>query len=334
MNLLRIIESTLPVELASTLEAHAAQCRVDGWSVETFYVPRRDPKNNGLGVVDIAHDIIWPWLESNPERPHVMVIGDVPIPRSGLNLNPDGHSDTTGAYPCPTYWAGGTPLGWTDTGENSGFPSKPIFEHVAGDYIWDQNILPVSARCAVGILNLFAASKNRAWEFDGPQSTWLCQAYQRYFDGLMRWKQSAIRPKATFGHGSYQAFNQAWLSSTDTNQPCFKNSDGSKALAPFGALYDFKALPPSGTFWYTRHEPVAAVYLSYESYQTLGDATRNINPLMTGSVAAFPVGFEIDMSGWQTKTIGELWQQSATQGRKAWIALYGDPTFKLPSSTQ
>jgi hypothetical protein len=40
------------------------------------------------------------------------------------------------------------------------------------------------------------------------------------------------------------------------------------------------------------------------------------------------------MSGWQTKTIGELWQQSATQGRKAWIALYGDPTFKLPSSTQ
>lgn len=332
MNLLRIIESTLPAATAPALDRHAAIARIDGWNVETVYVPRRDSKNNPRGVVNIAESVIWPWLAKNPERPHVFVVGDVPMPRSGFNLNPDGHSDTTGAYPCPGYWASGDQTGWTDTQNNTGFPSKPVFEHTAGDYVWDQNHLPAPARCAVGILNLTPSVKNARWGFTGPQSTWVEQAYNRYFDALACWKCSITRASQIFAHGHYQAprADTRWLTNTNPEQPVFKTGDEfGRSPGPYGFMYDFKGLPSNGDFWFKREKPVAAVYLTWESYQTDFNASRLQNALLSGSAAVAPVGFEWDMRGALEKTIGELWQQNATQGRTAWIALYGDPTFKF-----
>jgi len=328
--LLRIIESTLPYALRDTLDAHAAAARVDGWNVIDAFASRRDDKNP-RGVVDIAENIIWPAIAAH-ENLHVFAIGDLPIPRSGFALNPDGHPENNGAYPCPTYWASGSQVGWTDTLNNTGFPSKPVFEHAAGDCVWDQDILPASARCAIGILNLTPAAKNKAWGFAGPTSTWVIQAYRRYFDSLLAWKTSAIRPVAPFahGHGLTPTGDQRWLLNTDPAQTVFRNATQPRAFdGPYGYFYDVKGLPTNGDFWFKRRTPVAAVYLEFESYQTDWTSSRLQNALLTGSAAAAPVGFEWNVADWREKTVGELWMQSARQGRRPWISLYGDPTFKL-----
>ena len=338
---LRVIEATLPIEARDALDLHAADLQAAGWKVQDAYVAPSDAKAP-LGAQEIARTVVWPAIRAHGSTwtnvLHVFFIGDLPLPRSGFAQNPDGHHDTSGAYPAPVYYAMPDAV-WTDERDNTAFRSRPLQQNRPGDGRFDQDRRPAGEiRAAIGILNLTPAIKNRSWGYTGSQSLWEAQAYRRYFDALHCWRTGQLKPKHPWGVGSGlgQPSTQ-WLNQTDAQQPTWRSTSspgGFEACTPFGAVYDFKGVPANGTFWFTRTAPVAAVYFTWESYQSDASATRIINPLMTGSVASAPIGFAWSLAGWQTNTLGQLWIQSAAASPNPWVALYGDPTFRLANKTQ
>lgn len=330
MTLLRIIESTLPVSIGDALDLHAANRRAAGWTVDDVFTSRAskdDPEQVGRLAMQIQE-----WA-SGKERPHVFIIGDIPVPRSGIYQNPDGHETTAGAYPCPAYWATVDESLWTD--ELATNPStRPQYRNTKWDGIYDQDRLPASANVAIGVLNLKSGA-NAAWGFDSSRTDWVGDAYLRYFTNLNQWHRGAFFPKTVFGHARMNSANpsESWVGQTDRNQTVWSRSITPRPVdddGPFGAFMDLKGLPNNGTFWTARTKPLAAFYLSYESYQTAFPASRLLNPLMSGSACTAPLGPMWSMAGWQTKTVGELWQQSAIKGASPALALYGDPTFRIP----
>lgn len=331
-SLLRVIDATLPIELRTSLDQHADDAQRAGWLVQDVYVAPSDAKRP-LEVVELAESVIWPAVRAHSNTLHVFLIGNVPLPRSGFAQNPDGHSDTSGAYPAPVYYAMPDST-WTDERDNTGFNSRPLQQNMPGDGRFDQDRRPDGeVRAAIGVLKLSPAVRNKNWGFAGPQSLWEIEAYRRYFDALHQWRTGKVLPKHQWGCGAgIGSPSSMWLRQTSTNQPVWKSTTspvGFETRLPYGAVYDFKGLPNNGVFWFERKVPVAALYLMWESYQTDFNTTRVINPLLSGSVASAPVGYAWIMEGWETKTIGELWKQSAEKSVNPWVALYGDPTFRL-----
>lgn len=327
MTLLRIIESTFPIGCSWFLDRHAATARTEGWSVHTIQWPRNNPKDPQR-FAKLKEEIA---KYRRFDDLHVMLIGDLPLPFSGFQNNPDGHTETTGAYQCPAYYVTDNE-GWTDERNNTGFPSKPAHEHVAGDGVLDQDTLPSSAWAAVGVVNLTPASKNANWPLGPVDSERIIRAYEIYFNHLHKWKTGEYTVKTPLSLTAFNgAYNTTWLNSTDDSQPRFqKYTTLIDDAAPFGIMADFKVIPSNGPVWYKRTKPLAFFYLQWESYQTLWNTTRNQHPLMSGCAACAPVYWMWDMSGWFSKTVGQLWQQSAKQGAQVWISLFGDPTVKLP----
>lgn len=330
MTLLRIIESTLPIGCSWVLDRHAATARLGGWTVHTIQWPRnnpRDPQRFAALKAEIAKYRHFADL-------HVMLIGDLPLPFSGFQNNPDGHPETTGAYQCPAYYVTDNE-GWTDERNNTGYPSRPVHKHVAGDGILDQDKLPSSAWAAVGVVNLTPASRNASWRLGAVDSERVIRAYERYFDHLHKWNTGEYQVKAHCGVTAFnQSYNTNWLNATNPDQPKFNRYNAQfEECTPFGLIADFKVVPPNGTAWYNRTKPLAFFYLQLESYQTLWNTTRNQHPLMSGCAVCAPVYWMWDMSGWLNKTVGQLWQQSAKQGAQVWISLFGDPTVRLPKPT-
>ncbi len=321
MTLLRLIESTLPVSLSDSLDRHAARLRSEGWRVEDrFAVRTKDAAADVRQVKTLIHE----WLAENPARPHVFVIGDLPMPRSGIDQNPDGHENTAGAYPCPAYWVT-SDAGWTDQRSNTR-PVKPTYLNLPGDSVWDQDTIPEAPLAAIGILNLKPGS-SATWLAGTARTWWTHEAYRRWFALNHDWRRGAIEPRTRFGCARNTPNPpEFWLEQTTRDQSLYK-LDTVETGAPFGAFFDTKGLPPNGTFWFQRRQPLAAFYLTYESYQTAYPCSRLVNALMTGSVCAAPLGPLWNLEGWQTKTVGELWQQTARPGQSAALALYGDPTF-------
>jgi chitodextrinase len=349
---LRVIESTLPVALSEALAQHEADLKAEGWKVETIYTSRRDPVKL-FQHVELAQREIWPRVRANTNL-HVFFIGKLPMPRSGYASNPDGHTDTRGAYACTAYYAMPSD-GWTDVLDNTGIAMRPAMINGPGDGKFDQDTAPGNrdefgnelggdALASVGFLDLsFGAPRT----FGSTLSTeeFLIDRYLRYFAQLHRYRTGEWRPKTPVAHMAYDGRPwsdvETWATRTvgTSSYRFFRSYSTSKTQsftveqsASFGLVLDFKVTPSTGTVWTSRSKEWAVFDLYYGSYQVDFGSPRLVNPLLSGALATGCFTWNRwNLDGlFEGATLGEVWRQSVSRSPgNVFRVLYGDPTLVM-----
>ncbi len=105
----------------------------DGWTVIRKNIGRNMP-------VPLVKRIIQKIYYADPANvKSVFVFGHVPVPYSG-DINPDGHPDHLGAWPCDDYYAD-VDSAWTDNTVNDITASRTQNQNIPGDGKFDQNAL-------------------------------------------------------------------------------------------------------------------------------------------------------------------------------------------------
>lgn len=170
-----VIEDVLWTNCSTKVQELAAYMTADNLSVEILRYDSRGKATNG-GVVGyngkvnnsskaaraLAMTNIWPKVNAGVQ--YILMLGELPIPWSGLNQSPDGHGstftydgwrdtqNTAGGYPCPQFY--GTPAPFDSTGWND-IQNAPISLNTqrmnsVGDGRFDTEFLPVRPKAAVG----------------------------------------------------------------------------------------------------------------------------------------------------------------------------------------
>jgi hypothetical protein len=142
-----LVDNTFTSSLSSELAQLTKDLRADGWAVLRSDVGRTASVSSVRNAV-IAH------YNSDPTNVKaVYIIGHVPVPYSG-NINPDGHSEHQGAWPCDGYYGemNGT---WTDNSVNNNAAQRSANRNVPGDGKFDQSTFPSSVELQVGRVDLF-----------------------------------------------------------------------------------------------------------------------------------------------------------------------------------
>lgn len=350
--LLRVVEATLPMALAPSLQQHEADLRAEGWVVETIYTSRRDPKLP-LQHIELAQKEIWPRVRATTNL-HIFFIGKVPMPRSGINTLPDGHWDTKGAYATTAYYA--MPYsGWTDVLDNTAVAVKPDQINRPGDGKFDQDTAPGNrnslgqelggeALACVGFLDL---SFGNPKTFGSTLSTeeFLIDRYQKYFARLHGYRTGAWAPRTKVAHMAYNG--QPWTGIAEwasskvgaDNYRFFRSLTASttqpysvEQSASFGVLIDFKVMPSTGTTWTKRTNDWAVLDLYFGSYQIDFGSPRLVNPLLTGALATGSYTWDRwNLDGvFSGETLGEAWRKTVSNSvGNVYRVLYGDPTITL-----
>ncbi|MCB0774425.1 MAG: fibronectin type III domain-containing protein, partial [Flavobacteriales bacterium] len=131
---------------ASGLSAELAQLEEDlqndGWGVIRHDIPA------GMSVSAVRSQVQADYSADPSRVKAVYIIGHVPVPYSG-RLNPDGHSDHLGAWPCDGYYGemNGT---WTDNTVNITSGQSSRNHNVPGDGKFDQSDYPSTIELQVG----------------------------------------------------------------------------------------------------------------------------------------------------------------------------------------
>lgn len=349
-DLLVVVESTLNTKVTPSLDQYIADAKAEGWTVETVRWPARTTKDTNAHI-RLAQQVIWPRAKASADL-HVMMIGKLPIPYSGFNLLPDGHTDTVGAYATTLYYAC-PDAKWTDIRDNSGYPSKTQFINRPGDGKFDQQVGPggTSAdsiamgklQAKIGFLDMSIMGSAKSWGSTNTVADLQANAYIQYFQRNHDYRTGKWSPKMGAGNGAYTkrptGYFQDWAYKTvGTNSYCFFFSNLASTAQPFtpqekgafSVVYDFKALPYQSTYWSTVKGPWAVLDLSYGSYQIDFGAQRLVNPLVTGALAtANSATGAWDLTGiFEGKTLGQLWGQTVNRGlANTYCVLYGDPTI-------
>ena len=227
---------------------------------------------------------------------------------------------------------------WADEADNSGYQSLAKHVNMPGDGIFDRDTPPTNkVEAAIGVLDL-SATNPQHWGFVGSSTEWTVETYRRYFSTLHAYRTGELQTKTLAGGGSYSGSSLQIFTRQFTNYPAvvwrttLKPSPVELAT-PFDIFYDFKVIPHSSIFWSARTNSFALFYLQWESYQTDQYSTRLQNPLLSGTLATAPWTPYWNLSGYVTKTFGQLWQQTVSEPRNnTWCVLYGDPTIRLRSS--
>jgi hypothetical protein len=349
-DLLIVVESTLNSKVTPSLDRYIADATAEGWNVQTVKWPARTTKDTNAHI-RLAQQVIWPRAKASTDL-HVMMIGKLPVPYSGFNLLPDGHTDTVGAYATMLYYA--CPDGkWTDIRDNSGYPSKTQFINRPGDGKFDQQVGPGGTSVAsldlgklqakIGFLDMSIMGSAKSWGSTNTVADLQANAYIQYFQRNHDYRTGQWSPKMGAGNGAYTkkptGYFQDWAYQTvGTNSYCFFFSNLASTAQPFtpqekgafSVVYDFKALPYQSTYWSTLKGPWAVLDLSYGSYQIDFGAQRLVNPLVTGALATANSAVGAwDLTGiFEGKTLGQLWGQTVNRGLgNTYCILYGDPTI-------
>ena len=142
-----LVDNTFTSSLAAELTQLQNDLRADGWAVLRSDVSRTAAVSSVRSTV-IAH------YNSDPSYVKaVFIIGHVPVPYSG-NVNPDGHSEHLGAWPCDGYYGelNGT---WTDNTVYSTGAQRVQNHNVPGDGKFDQSTFPSELELQVGRVDMY-----------------------------------------------------------------------------------------------------------------------------------------------------------------------------------
>jgi hypothetical protein len=211
-----VVDNTLAAALSQELQQLERDLRADGWGVIRSDV-------SPSATVPSVRAIIQGHYNSDPANVKaVYLIGRVPVPYSG-NVNPDGHSEHLGAWPCDGYY-GELNGNWTDASVNSTGAQRVENRNIPGDGKFDQSNFPSDLELQVGRVDLanmpafplsatelLRAYLNRAHDFK--VKGWEPQARALMFDNL-QWTNYPLAASgwrsmaALVGSGNITAANQ------------------------------------------------------------------------------------------------------------------------------
>ncbi|MCY7410115.1 MAG: T9SS type A sorting domain-containing protein [Chitinophagales bacterium] len=127
---LLVVDTTITSSIEIELNRLMKDISGDGWQVKRINVNRNDS-------VKTIKNLIVTEYNADADTKCVLLFGHVPVPYSG-NLNPDGHPDHLGAWPCDGFYGdmNGT---WTDATVNNITASRQENWNVPGDGKYDQS---------------------------------------------------------------------------------------------------------------------------------------------------------------------------------------------------
>jgi hypothetical protein len=142
-----LVDNSFSSSLSTELAQLTKDLRADGWAVLRSDVSRT------ASVTSVRNTVIAHYNSDPTNVKAVYIIGHVPVPYSG-NINPDGHEEHRGAWPCDGYYGemNGT---WTDNSVNNNSAQRSANRNVPGDGKFDQSTFPSAVELQVGRLDLF-----------------------------------------------------------------------------------------------------------------------------------------------------------------------------------
>lgn len=140
--ILLVIDETFSESLQSEIDRLVDDLEGDGWRVKRIDV---SPTWSVNAVKMLIQDA---YSEDPVNTRTAFLLGRVPVPYSG-EINVDGHSDHTGAYPADVYYADLNGV-WTDNAVNNTTASDPRNHNVPEDGKFDQALFPTDLELQLG----------------------------------------------------------------------------------------------------------------------------------------------------------------------------------------
>jgi hypothetical protein len=328
-SLLLVVEQSLIPALATPLDRYREDLGGLGWSVTTLEAP--SATTNYTAQTEWIRSEVWPKLVAHDQ---VFLVGHVPMPRSGLWLNPDGHA-SMGAYSAPAFYVT-LPTGWqkwTD-GQANGF--KGWLANAAGDSKWDNQTLPAEPQAGLGLIDFPNATNNaalitgyfdRLHAYRSGQWNVTNAALYAYPATTTRWRDTP---------GTVAALNNAFGSATRFNaekQIKLNWTNGQPAVEVIAyKTGDYAPMLRKGVV------PKSVAWLAWNSGQfELRSAPNSKDVYASLATTNGPLIIAVNHPDWPLKlesqsTWGDVWRNTFSQpGAPTWSWIMGDPTLRLPS---
>jgi hypothetical protein len=331
-DVLLVIQRDIPIESAAHFDRWQSQVESEGHKVTRLYGPKQNSKETNQAV-NFAKAHVWPWVRANTNG-FVFFVGDLPMPRTGQAINPDGHPGSSGAYAATSFYAAPDET-WTDVRDNTGLKPRGHLLNVPGDGKMDQQTLLYPPRARVGWFNPFYSPRTFGIT-NKTSSEYVVDVLKRYFDLNIRWRTGQLKAERIGvgeERGRFNAGVVAWATEQvgASNVITFDRTESYFVRLPFLIDRDFKGFTESAAFWcrYANGDLFSGLDLTYGSYQIDYQTPRTSFPMNCGALAVGNMGGAWNMTDWKTKTVGELWEQTVTQFGLIYVNLYGDPTLRL-----
>ncbi|MBK7384162.1 MAG: hypothetical protein IPI81_12680 [Flavobacteriales bacterium] len=142
-----LVDNAFTGPLATELAELKNDLRMDGWSVVRVDLSR------SASVATVKSAVVAQYNADPTNTKALYIVGHLAVPYSG-NINPDGHGEHLGAWPCDGYYGelNGT---WTDASVNNNASQRPQNRNVPGDGKFDQNNFPSDVELQVGRVDFF-----------------------------------------------------------------------------------------------------------------------------------------------------------------------------------
>lgn len=330
--ILLVIQRDIPIESAAHFDKWQSQVESEGHKVTRLYGPKQNAKETNQAV-NFAKSQVWPWVKQNPGS-YVFFVGDLPMPRTGYGINPDGHTGSAGAYAATSFYAAPDEL-WTDVRDNSGLKPRAALLNLPGDGKMDNGTLLHPVKAKVGWFNPFYNPKTFGIT-NSNQSEYVVDVLRRYFDLNVRFRRGELKAERIgVGEekGKFNAGVVAWAIQQvgASNVITFDRTESYFVRLPFLIDRDFKGFTDSASFWgrMATGAMFSGLDLTFGSYQVDYGTPRTSFPMNCGALAVGNMGGAWNLTDWQAKTLGELWEQTVTQYGMIYVNLYGDPTLRL-----
>ncbi|MCB9182754.1 MAG: hypothetical protein H6591_02465 [Flavobacteriales bacterium] len=142
-----LVDNTFSNSLSSELATLQNDLRMDGWSVA------RSDLSRSASVSAVKSTIQSLYNADAGNTKAVFIIGHLAVPYTG-NINPDGHSEHQGAWPCDGYY-GELNGSWTDNSVNNSGASRTENRNTPGDGKFDQSTFPNTVELQVGRVDFY-----------------------------------------------------------------------------------------------------------------------------------------------------------------------------------
>lgn len=354
--ILLVIQDTLPISLTPELEQYRRDLEREGWSVDTIYVPARQTKPPYTAHFDTA-ERVWNWLRfanSFPDTklPHIVLIGAVPVPNTGVRYTLTEMSIDAGCHQCSAYYA--LPeMEWTDLADNRHWRTAAGKPYLASHRIntpddgnFDEEFIPegILVRAAVGVID-FSSFNPKAWGEPTQSFQFQTSLYRRYFERLHSYRMGGQKFSARVAQGDFKppagaGFREWAYSVLDAGYyaefgPTRDVVDLIRRCAPFGIFQDLKLLSHSESVWreltHDRTKLFAVLSLSFGSGQATADRPRIANAFAAGSLCASSSICNWNLTPlFEGRTVGECWANTLHNNRRALhLVLRGCPAVTL-----
>lgn len=331
-HVLLVLQRDIPIAASGHVDLWQEQVESEGHKVTRLYGPKQNAKETNQAS-NFARSQVWPWVKQNAGS-YVFFVGDLPMPRTGFSINPDGHTGSSGAYAATSFYASPNEP-WTDVRDNTGLRPRSQLLNLPGDGRMDNQTLLHPPVAKVGWFNPFYNARQFGMT-NMNNSEYVVDSIRRYFDLNIRFRRGELMAQRIGigdDRGRFSSNTVAWAIQQvgASNVITFDRTESYFVKLPFLLDRDVKGFTESIGFWSRQAtgQLFSGLDLTYGSYQIDYLTPRTFYPMNCGALAVGSIGPAWNLTDWQAKTLGELWEQTVTQYGMIYVNLYGDPTLRL-----